>query len=95
MTLYLDVHRELRGLTVGSIADAHARDVALADQFGVRCLEVWFAEGNGTAVCLMDAPSAEAIRDLHRASHGLMATEVLAVVDVSSLMQDNRREDTR
>jgi len=61
------------------VADAHVKDVASAPGHGVRFLTYWFDPLNGTAFCLADAPSPEAMQAVHRASHGLVANEVIAV----------------
>jgi Nickel responsive protein SCO4226-like len=39
----------------------------------VRFLTYWFDEERQTAFCLAKAPSADAVEDVHRASHGYMA----------------------
>ncbi len=34
LTLYMDIHRELEGLTEEAVADAHARDLEVQEKYG-------------------------------------------------------------
>ena len=42
MPIYMDVHRGLGDVTEEDIRAAHARDLAVQDEFGVRFLTFWF-----------------------------------------------------
>jgi hypothetical protein len=45
----------------------------------VRFLTYWFDEQRQTAFCLAAAPSADAVEEVHRASHGYMAYQIIEV----------------
>ena len=73
MALYLDMHKNIPGLTAKAIAGAHAKDLEVQGKYGVKFLKYWFDEGAGKAFCLMEAPSKEAAAAVHREAHGLVA----------------------
>ena len=74
----MDRH-EFSALTAEAAAQSHLMDIAVQDQFGVRFLTYWFDEERQTAFCLAKAPNAEAVEDVHRASHGFLAYEIIEV----------------
>ena len=79
MTLYMDIHRELEGLTEEAVAGAHARDLEVQEKYGANYLKYWFDEDSGTVFCLVEAPSKEAAEAVHREAHGLLAREIIEV----------------
>lgn len=78
MTYYMDRH-DLPGATPADVALAHQQDLAVQERFGVRFLSYWFDYDRHTAFCLVDAPSEDAARAVHAASHGFMPSEIIAV----------------
>lgn len=76
MSLYLDIHKYIPGLTAKAIAGAHAKDLEVQGKYGVKYLKYWFDEGAGKAFCLVEAPSKEAAAAVHREAHGLVAEEI-------------------
>jgi class 3 adenylate cyclase len=58
---------------------AHRQDLEIQDDFDVEIMTYWFDEARSTAFCLAEAPSAEALRDLHAHSHGFVPNEVTEV----------------
>ena len=83
MPLYIDIHRNVEGLTAEAVADAHQKDLEAQDEHGVQCLNYWYDEGTGTVFCLFEAPSKEAADAVHRAAHGLTADEIIEVKEGS------------
>ena len=83
MPLYMDIHRNVEGLTAEAVADAHQKDLEAQDEHGVQCLNYWYDEGTGTVFCLFEAPSKEAADAVHRAAHGLAADEIIEVKEGS------------
>lgn len=81
MNLFMDVHRDLAGLTASSFIAAHVRALARQEHAGVRYLHHWYDDRTGTAFCLVEAPNAAAVFDVHRRSHGNLPDEVLEVVE--------------
>jgi hypothetical protein len=79
MALFMDVHRNLQGLTAEAAAKAHEADVDIQSRYGVRYLRYWFNEDKATIFCLVEAPSAEAAGRVHQHAHGLIADEILEV----------------
>ena len=79
MPLYLDIHQHVPGLTAEAVAGAHARDLEVQAQHGVKYLKYWFDEGTGKVFCLVEAPSREAAAAVHREAHGLLADEIIEV----------------
>jgi hypothetical protein len=83
MALYMDIHREVEGLTEEAVAGAHARDLEVQENYGAKYLKYWFDEGTGTVFCLIEAPSKEAAAAVHREAHGLMAHEIIEIKEGS------------
>jgi len=78
--LFLDVHHLGPGkVTAEAVAEAHAKDLAVEGDYGVRFLQYWVDEASGTVVCLSQAPDAAAVNATHGAAHGLLADEVMEV----------------
>jgi class 3 adenylate cyclase len=80
MPLYMDRH-DLPGVTAAEVAQAHVTDIAIEADHGVHFLAYWFDASHGEAFCLASAPGATAVQDVHRAGHGLVPNEVIAVAE--------------
>jgi peptidyl-tRNA hydrolase len=83
MPLYLDVHNKVDGLTTETAAEAHKKDLAIQDKYGVNYIRYWYDEGTGKIFCLCQAPSKEAMAAVHREAHGAMADEIIEVKEGS------------
>ena len=79
MPLYMDVHKNVNGLTAEAVADAHRKDVQTQKKHGVNYKQYWFNEKDGTVFCLFEAPNSEAGEKVHREAHGLVADEIIEV----------------
>jgi hypothetical protein len=79
MPLYMDVHRNVDGLTAQAVAEAHQKDLETQRRYGVNYLRYWFNERDGTIFCLAEAPTREAADRVHREAHGLAADEIVEV----------------
>jgi len=79
MPLYMDIHRNVEGLSEQAVAGAHARDLEVQKKHGVNYLKYWFNEEARRVYCLVEAPTKEAAEAVHREAHGLVADEVLEV----------------
>jgi class 3 adenylate cyclase len=75
---FMDRH-EFVGLSAEEAALAHLKDLKVQDRYGVRFLTYWFDEERQTAFCLAKAPNADAVEEVHRASHGYMAYQIIEV----------------
>lgn len=79
MPLYMDIHKNIDGLTADAVAEAHRKDLETQAKHGVEYLRYWYNEDNGTVFCLCRAPSMEAADTVHREAHGLCADEIIEV----------------
>jgi class 3 adenylate cyclase len=82
MPLYMDRH-DVPGMTAVDVAAAHMQDLEVQDRFGVRFVTYWFEEDAGSAFCLIEGPDAEVVEAAHRASHGLVPSNVIEVDQAS------------
>jgi len=77
MTLYMDIHHKVEGLTAEAVTHAHARDLEVQEKHGVKYLHYWYDEGTGKVFCLCEAPSKAAAEAVHREAHGGSLTRSL------------------
>jgi hypothetical protein len=81
MPLFLDIHTEVVGMTAEGIEEAHRKDLEVQHKYGAKYLKYWYDLGSGRAFCLIEAPTKEAARAVHREAHGLMADEIIEVTE--------------
>lgn len=80
--LYIDVHELGPGkVTYEAVAQAHAKDLAVEDKYGVRFLKYWVDEDKGLVYCLSSTTDSAAIRKTHAEAHGLLPDHVYLVTD--------------
>lgn len=79
MPLYMDVHRNLEGVTPDAVREAHFQDVERQEEFGVTYHRYFFNEETETVFCLAEGPDAEACQAVHEAAHGLLPDEIIEV----------------
>lgn len=79
MALFMDLHRDIDGLTAEGVAQAHQADLDVQQRYGVSYLRYWFNEEMGTVYCLVEAPDADTAVRVHREAHGLLADEITRV----------------
>jgi hypothetical protein len=80
MPLFMDVHERLPdGATAAVVAEAHQADLKAQERHGVNYLRYWFSEHAGKVFCLVEAPSPEAAKAVHREAHGLLADRIYPV----------------
>lgn len=78
MPIYMDRHDMLHA-TAENVADAHRRDLAIQERYGVRYITYWHDPQRGTAFCLVEAPDAATAERVHREAHGEIATDIIEV----------------
>ncbi len=78
MPIYMDRHAA-EGATPEALAAAHHQDLEVQSRYGCKCFTYWFDEDRQSIFCLIDAPSRQAVQDMHRAAHGLMANQIIEV----------------
>lgn len=81
MALFMDVHILDNPVTLADVAQAHQKDLATQDDFGVHYLRYWVDEPGGRIFCLVDAPRAADAHSVHREAHGLVADEIYEVAE--------------
>jgi hypothetical protein len=80
MPLFMDIHKGMGGVSADAVAEAHRKDLEVQGKHGVNYLHYWVNEDSGTIFCLCEAPNKEAAAAVHRESHGLVADEIMEVV---------------
>ncbi|MGQ0848606.1 MAG: nickel-binding protein [Actinomycetota bacterium] len=78
MPLYMDRH-DAPGATAEETARVHAADLEVAGQFGVEFFSYWHDSTRGLVFCFASAPGEEAMIQVHKAAHGLVPSEIIAV----------------
>ena len=76
--LFMDVH-ELDAVTAEAVAEAHAKDLAVQNEFGVSFVRYWVDESNARVYCLAEADDAQSISAAHAKAHGLVPQNVYEV----------------
>ncbi|MGE5682089.1 MAG: DUF4242 domain-containing protein [Bacillota bacterium] len=79
MPLFMDIHKNVDGLTAHAVGEAHKKDLEIQNQYGVKYLKYWYNEKDGTVFCLCEAPDKKAADEVHRKAHGLVADEIIEV----------------
>jgi class 3 adenylate cyclase len=74
----MDRH-DVPGATAEDIAAAHSQDVGVQSGHGVRYLTYWFEPDSGSVFCLAEGPTIEAVEQVHREAHGLVAGNIIEV----------------
>ena len=79
MPIYMDRHDGSETVTAETIAQLHQADLKVQDQFGCRGLTYWFDEKRKIAFCLIEAPDAQSIHNMHDHAHGQVPHRVIEV----------------
>jgi AraC-like DNA-binding protein len=79
MPIYMDRHDLSETVNAEHIAQLHQEDLKVQHQFGCRGLTYWFDGKRQTAFCLIEAPNADALREMHNRAHGQIPHQVIEV----------------
>lgn len=79
MPLYMDIHRNVEDITEAALEEAHQKDLEVQGKHGVKFLDYWYSEAEGTIFCLSEAPNKEAAEAVHKEAHGIVADEIVEV----------------
>ena len=74
----MDRH-DIPEVTPEALAAAHAKDVEIESEYGVKYLTYWHDPARGAIFCLAQGPDRDSVEAVHRNSHGLMAANVIDV----------------
>ncbi len=70
MPRYMDIHQGFVGVTREELEAAHALDVQIQGEEGVRFEQAWLDPAAGKVFCLSSGPNKEAVMRIHeRAGH--------------------------
>ena len=81
MPLFLDIHHLVQGVSAEEIEEAHKKDLKVQQKYGAKYLKYWYDTTTGRAFCLIEAPNKEAAIAVHREAHGMIADEIIEVVE--------------
>ena len=79
MSLFMDIHRNVEGVTAEALAEAHKKDLEVQSKHGVSFVDYWYSESEQAIFCLCNAPSKEAAAAVHKEAHGGVADEIIEV----------------
>ncbi len=78
MPIYMDVHI-VPGVKARDVAGAHRQDLLHQEEYGCSCMTYWIDEGRESVFCLIEAPSKEAVIEIHNRAHGLIPHKIIEV----------------
>lgn len=79
MPIYMDRHDVSAEVTAENVAELHQQDLKVQHKFGCRGLTYWFDDVRKTAFCLIEAPSAEKLKEMHDHAHGEVPHRIIEV----------------
>jgi hypothetical protein len=83
MSLFMDIHQHVPGLTREAVVEAHGKDLKVQKKYNVKYLKYWYDDKSGKIFCLVEAPDKESAIAVHREAHGLVADEIIEVKEGS------------
>src|SRR5664279_4538699 len=78
MPIYMDVHT-VPGVKSKDVAEAHRKDLLHQDEHGCKCMTYWIDEERESIFCLIDAPTKNAVEEMHSKAHGLLPNKIIEV----------------
>ncbi|MFX0558540.1 nickel-binding protein [Maribacter sp. CXY002] len=79
MPIYMDRHDVSKEVTAENVAQLHQEDLKVQDKFKCRGLTYWFDDKRKTAFCLVEAPNAESVHEMHNHAHGEVPHSIIEV----------------
>ena len=78
--LFIDVHQLEPGkVKYEAVAEAHKKDLAVQNKYGVNFINYWVDEKTGVVMCLSEAKDSKSIKATHKEAHGLIPSYILKV----------------
>jgi len=75
--LFLDIHQVGAGnVTAAAVADAHKKDLAVQEKYGVNFINYWVDEKAGVVMCLSEAKNVKSVIATHKEAHGLIPVNI-------------------
>ena len=78
MPIYMDVHI-VPGVKARDVAEAHRKDLLYQNEYECKCMTYWIDEERENIFCLIEAPSKEAVEEMHSKAHGLVPNKIIEV----------------
>src|SRR5436190_2751567 len=78
MPIYMDVHI-VPGVRAKDVAEAHRKDLLHQEEYECKCMTYWIDEERENIFCLIEAPSKEAVEEMHNKAHGLLPNKIIEV----------------
>lgn len=79
MPIYMDRHDVSDAVTAEKVAQLHQEDLKIQDKFGCRGITYWFDDKRKTAFCLIEAPNARTVENMHKYAHGDVPHHIIEV----------------
>ena len=80
--LYIDVHQLEPGkVKYEAVAEAHKKDLAAQQKYGVNFIKYWVDEEKGLVYCLSSSEDTASILKTHAEAHGLLPAHIYQVTD--------------
>lgn len=79
MPIYMDRHDVSNEITAESVAILHLEDLKIQHKYNCRGLTYWFDDKRKTAFCLVEAPNAESVHNMHQHAHGQLPHSIIEV----------------
>lgn len=78
MPIYMDIHIA-PGVKARDVAEAHRKDLLHQEEYDCKCMTYWIDEQREKIFCLIDAPSKEAVIEMHNRAHGMIPNKIIEV----------------
>ena len=78
MPIYMDVHI-VPGVKARDVAEAHRKDLLIQEEHECKCMTYWIDEERENIFCLIEAPSKDAVEQMHGRAHGLIPNKIIEV----------------
>src|SRR6476646_10720846 len=78
MPIYMDVHI-VPGVKAKDVAEAHRKDLLHQEEHECKCMTYWIDEQRESIFCLIEAPTKDAVKEMHNKAHGLVPNRIIEV----------------
>lgn len=78
---YIDVHELNSKVKFEDVAEAHKKDLATQQKYGVDFIKFWVDENKGLVYCLSSSKDSNSVVKTHADAHGLLPAHVYEVTD--------------
>jgi hypothetical protein len=81
MPLFMDYHK-FENVSIDAVKSAHTADETVQDEYGVKYLQFWVNENEGSVFCLVEGPDKQTCEKVHQLAHGNLACALTEVEPV-------------